>query len=562
MLKKILFPAFSGIFLAIGLTLFEWNFMLLSYKRLSLHLLAFFPLLFALSYVYFQWLLPQLKPESPTLEKMRTHIFPLILVSVTASGILVPFFESPLRYTVTLGLISAALFTILTMLIAPLLLHPSRRVGTLYAFAVFIVGLLGMGIYFYTSFFVRMYGDDYCYAMLADQLGYWGAVGNFYLSWSGRAFSNLLVLAFSECRYAPLVQIIILVAVIFVVVFISTLSTNNRRLLWASSAAFFLPFSILSTTTDLYKALYWIVSSVAVFPVLIALPCYLVLILHYHNKSSGNISLAILLGFSLSLTIATTHEVATISIILFNLLLVFLLIVIKRHKEKKSLSYLLCAGLAGSIAGLIIVILSPGNHARHIAQNYPDPPAILELLQMTAKNFWGFGLRIVEHKQWIALIAVFSFGYMLETALSRRREFLLICSFATIVLAASCFLPGAYAMSSSIPPRSQIIPTSFLVYGVFIGGLFTPRLKIDFWSATMFSLLLLFIIGFEIRLLRSEIKTIAPVVNYARLWDERDRQIRENGLGVYTIETWDEVEQNYYCVESYYQEVKCYNEKY
>jgi hypothetical protein len=63
------------------------------------------------------------------------------------------------------------------------------------------VGFAGTLLYAWAAVFTRPFGDDYCYTNYVRKIGYGPAVLDFYNNWSGRFFSNLLLLGFSEQRW-------------------------------------------------------------------------------------------------------------------------------------------------------------------------------------------------------------------------------------------------------------------------------------------------------------------------------------------------------------------------
>jgi hypothetical protein len=249
-----------------------------------------------------------------------------------------------------------------------------------------LVGAAGMGVFLYMAPFARMYSDDWCFHTQSLVQGIFAASIDFYLTWSGRFFSNFLVFAGAGSRWTPLIEMILVLASIFTFSYLALSasapgarqagSRRSLRILWSLACALAIPFIVFSITPDPYKSLYWIVSSLVVLPFMILIPAYLALAkpLLAGTRSADLPPISTpraagyaLFAFFLGLFASTVHEVATLPVILLSGLLFGLALFSKRRRPDGDAHYttlILWLALAGSLLGLIVTFFSPGNAAR------------------------------------------------------------------------------------------------------------------------------------------------------------------------------------------------------
>lgn len=459
----------------------------------------------------------------------------------------------------------------------------SAEMASLYWKALSITGIAGTFLYAYAGFFARLFADDYCYTNYARRIGYGAAVVDFYNNWSGRFFSNLLLLGFSEQRFAPLAQILLWLAASTAGFYALFQAIPGSRRFWlALGGAFVVSFSTLSLTPDVLKSTYWIVSSVAVYPVLILFPLILCVVSWTCHKKEGGFPdwLAGLGVFVMTIALATTHEVASPSIMLLSFSGVLAALVSRVHRAKPRLFRLLLWIAAAAVVGMMVVVLAPGNYNRQQSQAYPDFPGLWKLVRMT----WTFSVNfltgiLAETSKALGLAAVVIFGFSIARSLPSQtrtsnvtieRPMLAIVPLMGFALVASSFVSGAYAMSAEIPARSQIIPTYFVVlamllWGYFVGRLTPIRLDSRSFSAKLIilgitALLWVILVGNGITLLRYAYRVEQSLSAYAVVWDARDTAIHSavaegqliQDIPIPKIESWDGPEQKYHCVRDYY----------
>ena len=179
------------------------------------------------------------------------------------------------RALASAGLVFFAFLSFCLFLINPihyyLGISPLKQI---FFFSVLMLGFFGIGILLINGLSVRMYGDDFCYALQRLSAGWIGASLNFYRIWSARFSSNFLLMGLSDKHWAPLAQILAILCSFFLALKRWLYRANPNGWPVIIAAALFIPFAAFSITPDLYKSVYWIVSSVAVLPLLALIPLY------------------------------------------------------------------------------------------------------------------------------------------------------------------------------------------------------------------------------------------------------------------------------------------------
>jgi hypothetical protein len=473
-----------------------------------------------------------------------------ICLSIAFALLVVPSQSAILRYFLTLVITAVACLILSMIFLLPLFTHFVEIPAGGMASLTLLGGLIGMGILLYNSLSARMYGDDFCYALVRESKGYLQSVIWFYNHWSGRFFSNFLLMGFNDKSWIVAVQLLGISAACFIILWKLIEGSTAQRVLTALAGAVWAPLTIFIITPDLYKSVYWIVSSVAVLPVLILVPLYLALLWRFRKPTIDGLKWAAPLATVISFAIATTHEAAVpgwlaLQIIGFAIAWRF---IPKNH----SLQVVLGCGALAAAAGLAVELLSPGIDARAAAQNYPPAGSLIVLIQLTCRYFFEFILSIPSFG-WLMILAAAGLGWSLKTALPRRLFFAAAALLISIGMALACFIPGAYAMSSSIPLRTQVIPSAYLVYGIVAASLLLPRPTSKVWAAAAFALALLLTPTAVLQSMQHILPTVQPMQLFARDWDARDNQARRSDIEIQPIPIpWDEQEQEFSCTQNYY----------
>lgn len=458
------------------------------------------------------------------------------------------------------GIVFWAFFSFCVFLIYPInSFIRTGLLGKVFIFSALIFGFFGLGIILFNGLSVRMYGDDFCYAHQRLSGGWIGASLNFYRIWSARFFSNFLLMGLSDKHWAPIAQIMAILASLFLA--LKRLLDRSHKTAWPSvlAAAFFIPFTVFSATPDLYKSIFWIVSSVTVLPLLVFVPLYFFGLGSVIQSNSGK-PVAIAFGALTSFAITTTHEVAALG--WFFCMVFMLALFYVRKIEWQRTKVFLTAGVLAAGIGLAVLLASPGIVARSFTQGYPPPPPLFEILVISFHNFMDFIRNLTvpyyayqEGRQpvWIFAVSLAGLGWFAPVAWRRQWRAALIILVTAATMAYLSFIPGAYATSGSIPLRSQLIPVAYLAIGFYCAALFIPRFT-DNRRSTIF-------IGFAIacmllgsyKSISQFSRTIQPMRQYAQDWDERHTAAQNNPRTITRISIpWEESEQEFVCVRNYY----------
>ena len=556
-LARLLILIVSSLLLSFGLVVIANGFKILSFTRFLGMAALLTPIIFLVLY-----LLSRRNPIPDRFCLLRRHrigALTIVLVALLLSILLVPQYIDAGRYLLTVIVVLLTLVVWSIFAVLPDINAGSDYLERIYLYLSLLAGLLGIALFFYMSLHARMYGDDFCYHINVLKNGYLPTVINFYITWSGRFFSNFVLFAASGFRWASLIQILLIVLSASVCSYLLTPFSDhkNRRLLWSMACGMLIPFLVFSLTPDPYKTLFWLVSSAALLPVLILLPLYLLLVWLTFQGDQIRPGLYALLAFTLSFLITTTHEVATLPMLALNSIL--LLAAFLTRKRCRDIKLITSAAFVGAITGAMVTLLSPGNYGRHTVQAYPPPPNMLTLVQTNTTFFFTFIGDVLAGPGWLALVGIFILGYLGWVVKSGRLVSLTIVLLLTAGMVWLSFIPGTYVAQVPIPYRSQFIPTTWLVIGTFCGGLLSPRIKSRYLYLSLLSIFLLLCAFNYTKIILSAYGMVDPIAVYAQDWDARHRLMLSSDRQPERIDVpWDEVEQKLDCIVHYYDIVRDY----
>jgi len=541
---RLFFSIVAAVSLALVAVLANWGFELRSMQKLAVQAgilsLALWPLLYG-------FVFHKLQPDIAL--KPDFLIFSALLCILLAL-LVVPQQISAGRWIIALAITSLSCMGVVTGLFTSQLSEkPYTPLQVLFSLAL-VGGLIGMGIFLFNSLSVRMYGDDFVYTLEREARGYWGAVTWFYMNWSGRVFSNFLVMGLGDWRWTTLAELLSILAATFFMLRAIVKGSQGLRIPAILALTFWIPFAVFSVIPDVYKSLYWIVSSVAVLPVMACIPIYVLLVVLGVKSNTKRLPWAVVATFLLSFMVATTHEAAVLGWLAAQVIV--LVYTWFTNRSNRRLLVLLIAGILAATAGLLAEVLSPGNLLRGVAQHYTRTTSLVELLTGSAACYIKY-LRSISMPGWLALLTVASLGWWVETGVRRNGKAALAALLITQFLSAACFVPGVYAMSSTIPLRTQLIPGAYLIYGIFLTGLLLPRPANTRLSYALCAALLILVSVAGLQNIRRFTPTIVPMQQYARDWDVRDWQARHSDAEVTRIPIpWEEYEQKITYIQEYY----------
>ena len=317
-----------------------------------------------------------------------------------------------------------------------------------YTSAAILFGIAGMAIILINSFSVRMYSDDFFYAVQMDQLGLWQSAMWFYHNWSASFFSNFLIMGLSHQRLSVFIFLFLVTIGLFASWVVVAERQLRHRWFSAGAVSFLIPLAILTVTPDMYKTLFWVCSSLSLLPLLILIPIYLALIAHWLTGQQPATNLMLGAAMLISFALSTTHEVASLGWLgmhVYGIIWVYL-----ARKKPDDIKKFLIAGLAGTLIGLTGLLASPGVDARVAEQNYPPPPPLFEVISATMRDFFDF-LKMDSapyyryqgdfRSGWYIIIAEAGLGWLSDTPMSRNNKHAVLVLILSIGMAAISIFP-------------------------------------------------------------------------------------------------------------------------
>lgn len=422
----------------------------------------------------------------------------------------------------------------------------SRRIFFWLLLALFCAPLV---IHVYLGSYSRFIADDFCSSAVAHSQGIFRGSIYWYLTWNGRFSANLLDSLFGYIGPAatPFATGLVLTAW-FIALTIAVSKIVEKRLESAIIAAIVL-FAVLDVLPLVGQSLYWGQGMRSVVPPLILGTLYVDLIAK-RSRSTGRAPLWLLIASGLLTFIAVgfaeTYFAVQTAAMVFAL---FIPVAFKRYAPANKRNYflLLIAGLAGSLAGGLLMFVAPGNKFRQSA--FPPPPPIPELLRISLRGLNEFiGLAVLAPGKryiWIGLIcAGFIFGLQLfrpREGSSRRDVWTLVwLPVVGFILLLACWVPMAWGTSLTLAYRTFIIPAYVLVCIVtcwsYIAGQLCRSAYISFAQrtpavATALPLIVLLAFGILAANISREMwRQRSLFIGYARRWDEREQTIQRAKL--------------------------------
>jgi len=541
--------------LGVLVALAMWGFELRSLSRLLMHSAAIvagvWPFLYFLFY----------RKQNLDLRVDRIGLISALTTALLFGFLITPTQVSNSRYTLAL-IVDIVLFMVFYLAcLLPMMrmtfIHWERM---LYIIAC-LCGTGGLSILLLNTFSSRIYADDFCYALQLAEMGFWRSSLWFYMNWSGRFFSNFLVMGFSPYHQAQFFFLVAIVITSSLCLSAVLAGSGLTKKLAALAGALLLTLTVMTVTPDVYKSLYWNGSAMVVLPLLVLIPIYLYLLASVHLGQSEENWLVRLIVFLLGIAITTTHEVAAVGWVTMHVMALVWLMLCKSKNAR--FQKILLIGLIAALVGLAVLYFSPGAANRAAEQQFPGGRSIPYLIQKTLEDFFYFLTHISVpyypyqldgRPGWLLIAAAAGIGWLLDVPFNRRMAAAMLILLVTLAVVAVSFFPGGYIYSGRIPERTQLIPSTFLVLGVFVAAMHLPRANNQlFKRATILFIGMLMLFGSAASL--SELwRTVEPMQQYAADWDARDAAVRLNGATPQRISIpWDEFEQEMGCIREYYQ---------
>lgn len=425
-----------------------------------------------------------------------------------------------------------------------------------------------LAAYTYMGSFMRIIGDDYCYAAILRQYGFWMAQLQSYVAivtyngnrYSLNLFSNLADL-FGPNANAALPGLALLV-------WLAGLTwawKNGTRLAGLRTlplswllVAEVLIFFTLSQAPDLDQALYWRTGMLTYLAPVITGCTLLGFIVWQANRLRTQV---VILGatFLLALVSAGFSEVGAVAHITgLACLLSWVGYKVWRQgrmvQRNPSPSARLFApagcALAGSLAALLLLIFSPSTHLN--MQTMLPPAPLSSTLQIALHSTRIFILSVTIKRLALSNLLLFFFALAASALMSARAArsgnprpilsagrwllalagIIIICLLVVFV----CMLPNAYVQSGYPELRALIIPRFVLVASTAGIGWLTgwfgysrlgrkPRIVWHF-ASLLAGLILVAAAVYPLYAMPPILSQAAFFAQWAHLWDQRDQQIR------------------------------------
>lgn len=384
----------------------------------------------------------------------------------------------------------------------------------------------------------RLMADDFCHLQTLRSRGWLQVQRDWYLGWTGRFGSNLLVA--TAAALAPLLSR--LLPALALLSWLASLVWALRPMGLDSLPVLVLSALILHTTVDsapaIIQSFYWMAGLCNYLPPLILATALAGALLRADGRSRFPPWLA-LVG-ALAFAAAGFSEMATATLIAAVCVALTLALLDRTVANRRIV--LLCALLA-ALAGLAVEWAAPGNQVRQAL--LPPHPAWSSLPIITARAIWDL-VRGMVQKHWLNLASLAMAAAVLAGVAPGRSLAListrwLVQAILGLPLVTSCvmaagFVATSYALAGYVPARSLVIPQYALICGLaawayclgtVVGRSRRPALRHDaVWQGVLALAVVLLAVSASGSLQRALAERRA-LAAYATEWDARDRLIRQ-----------------------------------
>ena len=413
--------------------------------------------------------------------------------------------------------------------------------------------ILACLVYFVTVAFVGSYSrylaDDYCTAGIFLSNGLIGAQKYWYTHWSGR-YSFYFAVDVAEFGGVELVPFLplgtLLVWWLTVGWFIyqaGRLRKWSSPIIRAVAWSGLIIYAALDGTPDIVQSLYWRTGMLTYIAPLIVLTGYFGLLL-YQSRRFQSATTWPWMSLSFLLTFVAAGFSETFAVVQ-TLLLCYVFIgcfAMGATTLKKNLLPTIVVGLLGSVVGMIVMFIAPGNQFR---QAYFSEPSLILAVPLAVRFTIVYLQQIVlSLPLMITLVISIFWGLRVQPTsnLPPRSQNIIRLSLALLPLMAffltlASFLPAAWGMSVSLPTRAIIIPqfilTCFIaVWGYLIGFLLTQSVFVKahlnsryFVGVSAVTMVVLIILG-PISATSNTLALAPPARSLAEFWDTRHELIQ------------------------------------
>lgn len=423
-----------------------------------------------------------------------------------------------------------------------------------------LLTLLPLVAHAYVGSFSRFVADDFSSAALTVEKGILGATRDWYVNWSGRfsaSFFDSLAgyTGPSSMKYAVALSLILLIA--GMVLFSTRIlqGSNRQNVLTGLFLSSLVLTSAFFITPDLPQSLYWGQGMRSL--ILPLIPLFIILsILPGSDSEKRKIKTGRLIVVALLSFIAGGFGETYVAIqtTVFGLIILSLVIQ-KPFGLMKSSLVAPSAAMVSSIIAMVLTVIAPGNRVRQTF--FPAPPSPVGLVTIAYESMSKFFDAIFRSPDQVSCIAFVTIAALICGCLYAISDnikeldpnkyyssiripgilFIVIIACSFLLLIFVSFLPSAYAMSTTPPPRTLILPAlilclAFVTLGFMAGSMVGRslvsenlfRVLRNNW-VSLFTAVILAACSF---LVTSRILAVVPDYRFfADRFDRADQMIRE-----------------------------------
>ena len=336
---------------------------------------------------------------------------------------------------------------------------------------------LSITFYAYLGSYSRLIADDYCSANMANRLSLLRLVWFWYRTWSGCYSTSLIdaMLSFSPSLVswgcALTISAWLAVTTWLTYLLIPVTYQKYERFWTALVFGCFTLYSTLNLIPSPAQSLFWWGGLRSYLMPLVVFIFGLALFfqINYSGFAKNRVWF-LLLGLILSFFGAGFSETLTPVLVVFWTVLLVTKVWLSRNQIHDSALSYSAAYLLGSIIGLIVMVLAPGNSTRQAL--FVKRPSLLEILAISSTGFWDFLIRIFQSPVNLlaiaALLGVAILGGIFKPYKKTPKWYWPSALLAGFILAFGCFPPAAYGMAEPAPNRTLILAIFFIVAGMMV----------------------------------------------------------------------------------------------
>lgn len=411
--------------------------------------------------------------------------------------------------------------------------------------------------YAYMGTFMRYSGDDYCYAWILRQNGFWNAQVVSYLQvsmYNGNRYSLTLFSGLGDLIGPIASGLLPGLAVLLMVMGLALVL--RKIMLWGGIStdwlpgilgAEFLSLMTLIQAPDLYQILYWRTAMLTYLAPVIA-NTYLLALIFWHRESRNPSWIIGVLVFILAVLAGGFSETGFALQLTFLAMAAGALVFIRRNQPGTRWSiWVCCAALCGTVLAGILLAVSPTNQAR--LTDLPTRPDLFNLIISVLGNIRIFSV-VTLKSLFLFILINFLFPLGLGMLLygsqpdHKTKLVTVLVKMGLVVilgflLLCACFMPSAYIQSSYPGLRALIAARFVMVLIIAATGWLAGQAIVVLFRSVMVAPRLQVLIFLSIFTLGAftVIRTVPTILSeqskfqrWVVLWDQRDREIRTASL--------------------------------